>query len=264
MKRSRRVRWLVPLALLLLTNPAHAQGGGDVYWHIDPTVETCSMVIDPSLTREQWKTFTEQAGALLSFKSLASAEPFGRWNVSLGVDYSITPVDQRDPAWINTFTHPDANCPLGDEIQHPTLRARVGVTDKVDVGAYWTTAPGANYGFVGGEARFAFLPESPRVPAAAVSASVVVLTGVNDFDFSVYSLGLTASKRVSSFVPYLGVRGNLAVGTETTSKVDLGQEELLRPQGFVGSTYSIWKLNLAAEYNLAQVNTFAFVIDVHR
>ena len=53
----------VALLLLLFARPAYSQGNSDVYWHTDPGVKTCSMVIDPSLTQDQWHTFVEQAGA---------------------------------------------------------------------------------------------------------------------------------------------------------------------------------------------------------
>jgi hypothetical protein len=252
------------LAMCQLVSPRTCAWADDaVYWHIDPSVKTCSMVIDPSLTQAQWRTFTRQAGNILGYRSLAPAEPLGRGNFEVGIDYSITPIDQRDLAWINTFTHPDENCPLGDRIETPTLRARVGVSSKMDLGAFWTTAPNANYGAVGGELKYSFLEESARIPAAAVSSSIVVLTGVPDFNLSVYSVGVRTSKRMAGFTPYLGMREGLAIGTETTTKVDLKTESVALTQGFVGGTYSIWKVGLAAEYNIANVNTFAFVVGIH-
>lgn len=264
MKSNLLVRLMVLVGFLLFAFPSHAQSGGsDVYWHVDGHVTTCSMVIDPSLTQAQWKTFTRQTGGILSFKSLASAEPLGKGRFTLGVDYSITPVDQHDPAWINTFTHPDQNCPLGDQIETPTLRARAGVTSKMDVGAYWTTAPGANYGFVGGELKYAFLPGSAGSPAVAVATSFAVLTGVPDFNMSTYGLGLVTSKRFAIVTPYLGVRENLTVATETTTKVQLEREDVFLTQGFLGASGSVWKLNLAAEYNLADVSTFVLAIAFH-
>ncbi|HET9952750.1 MAG TPA: hypothetical protein VFS09_13255 [Candidatus Eisenbacteria bacterium] len=261
MRTPRPFRFVVALLPLLVASTSDAQtGDGDVYWHTDPSVETCSMAIDPALTQAQWATFTRQAGAMISFKSLASAEPLGKGRFSFGVDYSVTPIDQRDPAWINTFTHPDADCPLGDQIEIPSLRARVGVSSRMDVGGYWTTAPGANYGELGGEFRYALRTESERGPAAAVSASFTTLTGVPDFNFNVYSVGMSASKRFAAFIPYLGVRENLAIGTETTDKVTLDQESIPITQGFIGLGYSVWKLGVAAEYNISEVNTLSVVI----
>lgn len=249
------------LVLFLLVSVAHAQShGSDVYWHIDPSVKTCSMVIDTALTQAQWHRFTKEVGAISSFKSLSAAQTLGKMKFSLAIDNAYTPVDQHADAWINTFTHPDEDCPLGDEISFPTLRARVGVSDNMDIGGYWTTAPGANYGMVGGEVKYAFLQESARRPAAAVRASATWLTGVPDFNLGIYSVELMASKKVAFLTPYVGIRETMSIGTETTSKVDLKRETVALTQGYAGVAYSLWVLNLAAEYNVSTINTFAFVI----
>ncbi len=251
---------VITLALVLSASLTHAQSGTDVYWHIDPSVKSCSMVIDPSLTQAQWHTFTKQVGAISSFKSLASAQTLGRWNFRVGIDYGSSPVNQHDPAWINTFTHPDKECPLGDAIAYPTIRASMGVADNVDVGGYWTTAPEGNYGMIGGEVKYAFLKETEKLPAAAIRASATILTGVTDFNLNIYSIEAMASKQIAMLTPYAGFRTSLVIGTETTSKVDLKRENVVVPQGYAGVAYSVWMLNLAAEYNVSSVNTFALAI----
>ncbi len=260
--RSIRLNGLVTfLVLFLFVSVSYAQSdGGDVYWNIDPSVKSCSMVINPSLTQGQWHRFTKQVGAISSFKSLASAKTLGKMKFNIAIDDAYSPIDQHDLAWINTFTHPDEDCPLGDAVTFPTIRASMGVSDRMDVGGYWTSAPGANYGMVGGELKYAFLQESKNVPAAAVRASVTLLTGVPDFNMNIYSVDLMASKKVATLTPYVGLRQNLVIGTETTSKVDLDKERLSITQGFAGVAYSIWMLNFAAEYNVSSVNTFAFAM----
>jgi len=260
MRSKRFNRTVTSLVLFLFASVSQAQSNGDIYWNIDPNVKDCSMVIDPSLTQDQWHSFTEQAGAILSFKSLASAKTLGKMNFLIAIDKASTPIDQHDLAWINTFTHPDEDCPLGDAIIVPTIRASMGVSDNMDVGGYWTMAPDANYGMVGGEFKYAFLHESEKFATAAVRASVSTLTGVPDFNFSIYSIDLMASKKISILTPYIGFKESLAVGTETTSKVDLDTESLSITQGYAGVVYSIWILNLAAEYNVSNVNTFAFAV----
>jgi hypothetical protein len=255
--------YLIANALLMFALVAASYAhdhSGDVYWHIDPSVKSCSMIIDPALTQVQWKTFVKQVGAITAFKSLSSAEPLGRMNFRVGIEYASTPIAQRNSAWVNTFAHPDADCPLGDAIVIPTIRASMGLTENMDIGAYWTTAPNANYGMVGGEVKYAFLRESEKLPAAAVRGSVMILTGVQDFDLNIYSVDLLASKRISVFVPYVGLRESLSIGTETTSKVNLAQEKVLVTQGYAGVSFSIWMLNLAAEYNISNVNTLAFIV----
>ena len=68
------------------------------------------------------------------------------------------------------------------------------------------------------------------------------------------------SKKIAMVTPYVGFRESLSIGTVTTSKVNLHKESVFIPQGYVGVAYSIWKLNLAAEYNISYVNTFALAI----
>lgn len=247
---------------LVSASPAQTNNG-DVYWRLDPSVKSCSMVIDPSLTQAQWKTFVQQVGPIVTFKSLASAEPLGKMNFNVAIDMGRSPVDQHNLAWINTFVHPDANCPLGDVISVPTIRARMGVSDRMDIGAYWTTAPDANYGMVGGEIKYRLEQESEELPAVAVGGTATILTGVPDFDVSVYSIDLIASKKIAMFSPYVGVRGNLISGTETTSKVSLKSERLFFAQGYAGVSSSLWIFSLAAEYNISYANTFAFAVGVN-
>lgn len=253
---------ITALALLLIGSSSVAQSQSDVYWRIDPSVKSCSMVIDPTLTQSQWHTFVQQAGVLSSFKSLSSAQTLGTMNFLVAIDYASTPVDQHDEAWINTFTHPNKDCPLGDAVVMPTLRARMGVTDDIDVGGFWITSLDANYGLVGGEVKYAFLQESEARPAMAVRGSATILTGVPDFDLNIYSVDVLASKRISEFAPYIGVRTNLIVGTETTSKVNLTKEVIPVVQGYAGVVFSLWVIDLAAEYNISAVNTFALSVGV--
>ncbi len=87
-----------------------------------------------------------------------------------------------------------------------------------------------------------------------------MLTGVPDFDVNVYSLKLMTSKKIAMVTPYVGFRESLSVGPVTTSKVNLHRESVFIPQGYFGVSYSIWRLNLAAEYNLSYVNTFALAV----
>ncbi|MBG0860929.1 MAG: hypothetical protein IQL11_15625 [Bacteroidales bacterium] len=252
---------VVALGLFLLTLTTYGQNNSsDVYWHTDASVKTCSMVIDPSLTQDQWKRFTRQVGEITSLKSMSPAVTIGKKHFVITIEESSTPVDQHDLAWINTFTHPDENCPLGDKVKVIDLRARFGVSDKIDIGAVWTTAPGANYGMIGGDLKYAFLEETRKRPSAALRASYIAFTGVPDFNLNIGSIDLLASKKIAGVSPYLGVRESLITGTETTSKVELEKESLLVTQGFVGVSYSIWRINLAIEYNISDVNTFSFAV----
>ena len=254
---------LITSILLLVPFQSRSQGtGSSVYWRLDPTVESCSMVIDPSLTQEQWKRFTRQAGEIVTFKTMSSARTIGRNHFSISLDYSSTPIDQHDLAWINTFVHPDADCPLGDEIIMPTLRGKYGINDRVEAGLLWTMAPDANYGLVGAEFKYNFLDEQKNFPAAAVRGSFVSLTGVDDFNVNLGSIDLLASKKVKWVTPYIGVKETFVNAEETTDKVALDNENLFLTQGFIGISYSIWYINMAVEYNISDVNTLSFLLGI--
>jgi hypothetical protein len=45
--------------------------------------------------------------------------------------------------------------------------------------------------------------------------------------------------------------------------VDLATESVPITQGIFGATWSVWKLGVAAEYDVATVNTFAHQIAFH-
>jgi len=254
---------IITSILLLSAIASRSQNtGNSVYWRLDPTVESCSMVIDPSLTQDQWKRFTRQAGEIVTFKTLSTARTIGRNHFSIAIDYSTTPIDQHDLAWINTFVHPDENCPLGDEIVMPTLRGKYGITDRMEAGIMWTSAPDANYGLVGAEFKYAFLDEKKNSPAMAARCSFVSLTGVEDYNINLGSVDLIASKKVKWVTPYVGVKETFVNSEETTTKVALENENLFLTQGFVGISYSVWYVNLAAEYNLSNVNTLSFLVAI--
>ncbi len=80
---------------------------------------------------------------------------------------------------------------------------------------------------------------------------------------NVYSLEFMTSKKIARVSPYVGFRESLSVGTVTTSKVNLHKESIFIPQGYLGVSYSIWRLNLAVEYNISYVNTFALAIGLN-
>lgn len=249
---------LSALILFFIVSTAMAQAENeDVYWHISPDVETCSIVIDPSLTQDQLAKFAKQVGPIASFKAMNSAEPIGKANIVFGIEQSYTPIDQHDLAWINTFTHPDADCPLGDAVTYPTLRAAIGITERIDIGSYITYAPGANYGFLAGEMKYAFLHDSEKSLSAAMRATYTTMLGVADMDMSIYGVDISVSKKLEMFTPYLGIRQIFTNVTEETGKVVLDSESIWGTQGIIGAIYTISWFSLAAEYDIADVNTFA-------
>ena len=239
---------------LLMMFAATAQGE-DVFWRIDPSVKSCSMNISPNLTQDQFHRYVKQVSLILSNKSSAAAPTLGKNHYGLNLDYSFTPVNQHDLAWINTFVHPDEDCPLGNTIQLPVLRAGYGISDTVDIGLLYSNSMVANYSLLGAEVKHAFVKGSETVPAISSRVSMMRLLGVADYSIDIISLDVLASKNWGKIIPYAGLRGSYTIGAETTDKVSLSSEYIFDMQPYLGFVYPYRNFRLAVEYDIAEVST---------
>jgi hypothetical protein len=235
--------------LLLCATPAMGQK-----LHTNHRWEECAIVIDPSLSREAWRQFVREAGIVIYFRPLASAKPLGRRNFEVALLQSATRIDDADPAWNDTFSHADSTHWLfeGDALPIPGLMVRAGVTDRIDVGAYYTKAIGANYHIAGGQVQYALVNDTERKFSAAGRLSAVRLFGPEDLNAGVYGLDFVVSKALSIVEPYAGVSGYLSRGKETTTKVDLDDETEFGAQAMLGVSARISVLRLGAEFTVAK------------
>ncbi|HSJ13485.1 MAG TPA: hypothetical protein VK939_03665 [Longimicrobiales bacterium] len=250
---------------LLLAAALLAAGGSPLaaqHLHTNDRWEDCAFVIDPSLTQEAWRQFVSEVGLVAYFRPLASARPLGARRIELALLSSATRIDDADAAWNDTFSHPDSTHWLfeGDALMVPGLMLRVGATDRMDVGAYFTKNPKSNYGIAGAQVQYALLNDTTRGVAAAGRVSYARLFGPDDLTASVYGLDLVVSKDISVFAPYVGVSGYLSRGHERTAKVDLEDENVLGVQVTTGVAVHVSVLRLGAEVNLARVPGYAFKV----
>ena len=237
--------------------------------HVNPRWKECSFQLDPSLTQAAWHQFTQEAGLVTYFRPLLDARPMGRGTVEVSVLQWETGIDDTDAAWNDTFVHPDSTHWLfeGPRLAFPGLTVRAGVTDGIDVGAYVTKAPGANYGFFGGQVQYNVVHDVQKNWAASTRVSFVSMYGPEDLELTVYGADLLASRRYTAFTwaavsPYVGVSTYLSTSHETTSAVNLDDENVLGAQGMVGAVVELSKARLAAEYSLARVNSISMKLGV--
>ncbi len=258
---NRSLSYLLPAALVLGLNssPLRAQRP---HLHVNDRWDNCAIVIDPSLTQQAWHQFVSEVGVVTYFRPLASARPLGAKHIELGLLQWATRINDADPAWNDTFSHPDSLHWLkdGKELPIPGLMLRVGVSERVDVGAYVTKSIGANYGMIGGEVQYNLLEDRPRGLAAAARLSGNKLVGPEDLSASVYGVDLLMSKDVSILSPYAGISGYLSRGQVHTSKVSLDDENVFGVQGMAGVAARISVLRLGAEVYLARVPGYSFKI----
>jgi len=271
MKRKDITLAAIALAIGLFQTPAAAQTARQPKLHVNPRWKECSFQLDPSLTQSAWRQFTQEAGLVAYFRSLTDARPMGKGNFEVSVLQWETGIDDSEAAWNDTFVHPDSTHWLleGSGLKFPGLMVRAGVTPRTDVGLYLTKAPGANYGFVGGQVQRSLFGDATRVWAASARMSFVSMYGPSDLNFTVYGMDLVASRKVAlnrwaAVSPYAGVSTYLASSHEKTAAVDLNDEHVLGAQGMIGATVDVSKARLAVEYNAARVNTLSFKIGVGR
>lgn len=249
------IRTIAPGLIAALSLAAFAPQLAAQHLHTNDRWEECAIVLAPHITQGTFRQFTREVGLVTYFRPLVSAAPMGRRNFEVALLDWGTRIDDATPQWNDTFSHPDSTHWLfeGSALRIPGLMVRGGVTDRLDVGAYWTRSFGANYGFLGGQVQYNLVNDTRRQLAAAGRMSVVRVYGPEDVSATTYGLDLVASKAISIFEPYVGVSGYLATARETTSKVDLEGENILGARGTIGVAARVSVLRLGAEYSVAKV-----------
>lgn len=230
--------------------------------HVNDRWKNCAIVIDPSLTQAAFHQFVSEVALVTYFRPLSSASPLGKHHIEFALLQQSTRIDAADDAWNDTFSHPDSTHWLfdGGALPIPGLTLRAGITDRMDLGAYFTKSIGANYAMAGGQLQYSLLESANRNLAAAARVSFVRLFGPEDLGASVYGVDLLMSRKLSVLSPYAGISGYLSRGQEHTPKVDLQTENVFGVQGTAGVAVSLKGFRLGTELNLARVRGYAFKV----
>jgi hypothetical protein len=267
MKRRNLTTAAMALSLALFQTSAAAQSGHKPHLHGNGRWDECSIQLDASLTQAAWRQFTQEAGLVAYFRPLSDAKPMGKGKFELSVLQWETRIDDSDPAWNDTFVHPDSTHYLfeGAGLAFPGLMVRAGVSNKTDVGVYFTKNPNANYGFFGAQVQQNLLNRTASNWAAAMRLSFTSLYGPDDVDFTVIGWDLVASREypVTSWAvvsPYAGVSSYLTMSHEKSPVVDLDNEYVGGSQAMVGAALKMSGARLAIEYNKAKVNSVSMKV----
>lgn len=235
--------------------------------HINTRWKECSFQLDSSLTQSAWRQFAGEAGVVTYFRPLVDAQPMGRGRFEVSLVQWETNIDDADAAWNDTFVHPDSTHVLfeGSRLAFPGLTARVGITDRTDVGGYVTRSPGANYGFYGAQLQHN-IARGASGWAAAGRVSFVAMYGPEDVGFAVYGMDLVASRRVALFsgrasiAPYAVASTSLSRAQEKSRVVDLRDENVVGVQGTIGAVAELSVAKVAMEYSMAAVPSMSIKI----
>lgn len=251
---------LAAIGLVLLPAAALAASGAppDPPLHVDASLEDCSVAFAPGLTQGAFRRFAREFGSVSASKPSSPPTTLGRWGASLGVEQIFFSVDDRSAAWNDTFAHPDAYHELGSDLSIPKLTLRVGVTDALDVGAFYSENPHANYGWLGLDVKYGILRQGEDMPIAlAVRGAYTKTLYVADMDMHALSVDVSVGRTFwNVFTPYLGLGGDAVLARETTDAVDLEREALVVPRLTGGVEVRYWRVAVGAEAQLSALASY--------
>lgn len=174
--------------------------------------------------------------AAIDYKAVVPAEATGVVGFGVGLILNYTPVDSEQ-AWQNV-TGQDIK-----EIGLVGLGVTKGLPFGVDVGAFYSKAPGTNVSVYGGELRYAILEGGVASPALALRGSYVKLSGTDSFSLTSKAVDLSISKGFAFFTPYAGVgRVFGSLDPDAFDAIDVKETKL-----FVGSRLSLGLMELTPE-----------------
>ena len=252
-----KLRPVVAMGLTLLL-PAAARADYDPNLHVDPALKDCSVVFAPNLTQDAFHRFAREFGSASAFKQGSAPTTLGTWGFAVDFQRIDFSVEEKSAAWNDTFAHPDSSHELGSKKTFPKLRLRVGVTDDLDVGAFYTVNPQANYGWLGIEAKYAVLRQREDMPITlAVRGAYTKTLYVHDMNMHALTADVSAGHTFWKIVtPYLGVGGDAVYVRETSKVVDLKDEAILVPHALAGIEARYWHVAVGFEAQVSALTTY--------
>lgn len=191
-----------------------------------------------TLTQQQFRLFSEDLTAALSWKALTPTTPLGVTGFDIGFAVTATKLENR-----GVFQQASGG-DFPSVLPVPSLRIHKGLPFGIDIGLMAAAVPGSNIRLWGGELRYAFI-SGLAVPSIGVRGSFTRLSGVDQLDFSTRALDVSISKGFAGFTPYGGIG---RVWADSDPKVGgLNKEEVSRNKGFVGINANLGITNLAFE-----------------
>lgn len=261
-KAAVKIPRMLAAAGLLLGAPMAARAVHPVL-HIDTSYEECSVKFAPELRQSSFRRFVREFGSVSSFKQMGPPGTIAKKGVSVGLSMFTFPVDQDSAAWNDTFAHPNAEHWLGAQQTFPKLDLRVGVSDRLDLGIYYTRNPESNYGWLGLDGKYRLLSRGGDAPLTlAVRGAYTRTLYVSDMDMNTFTFDISAEKKYREiWRPYLGLGGDFVFARETSDAVSLHSEIAVAPHLFGGLEVNVWRnFTLGAEFTLGSILSEQFRI----
>lgn len=194
-----------------------------------------------SLAQSQFRLFSEDVGAALSYHGQIPAEPLGITGFDIGI--AVTSADlARFGSYASAF---DAGAE--NTLYLPTLRVHKGLPFGIDIGLMYAKVPSSNIKYTGGELKWAIIDGNTVLPAVAVRGSLTKLSGVDQLSLDTQGFDVSVSKGLAMFTPYAGL-GRVRT-TSTPNVGGLVEEKFSQTKVFAGVGLNMALVNLNFEYD---------------
>lgn len=193
-----------------------------------------------NLIQGEFRNFSEDLGAALSYKALAPAEPLGITGFDVGIEVTATSLEHSDLYDKASSGSSISTLPI------PKVHLHKGLPFSIDAGVMYSSVPGTNIELVGAELRWAFIEGGVAMPAIAVRGTMSSLSGVDQLDFDTKGLELSISKGFAMLTPYAGI-GTVSVDSKPAASTGLKSESFSQDKIFAGLNVNMGLMNLAFE-----------------
>ena len=193
-----------------------------------------------TLTQQEFRAFSEDLAAALSYKGLTPTTPLGVTGFDIGIAVTATKLENH-----STFEKA-AGGDFPSEVPVPSLRFHKGLPYGIDIGLMYAAVPGSNVQMWGGELRYAFM-SGVAVPSIGVRGAFTRVSGVDQLDFDTRSLDISIAKGFAGFTPYGGIG---KVWANSDPKVGaLSKEEVSKTKTFLGLQVNLAITNIVFEFD---------------
>ena len=204
------------------------------------------------MAQSEFKDLSKEIGLIISYVSLAPAEPLGILGFDIGIEATGAKISSGSTFWKNAVS--DGKPP--DTIVLPKIHVQKGLPFGIDLGAMYATAPGTNISLYGGELKWAILKGSIVSPAVAVRGTYTKLSGVADMDASTYGLDASVSKGFGPLTPYAGL-GETWIKTANNTILPLNDVSTSATKVFIGTKLKLLLLSIVLQADFSDINMYS-------
>jgi hypothetical protein len=152
-----------------------------------------------SLGQAEFRAFSEDIAAAVSYKPMIPSESLGITGFDLGFSVGATSLAHRA-----VLVKAAGGASVPKAVPLVALRATKGLPLDLDIGVAVVNLPGTNVRATGGELRWAVIGGDALVPAVALRVSASNLAGVDRLHMRTQGADISISKGFAFATPYAG------------------------------------------------------------